>query len=137
LLVDMNANTAEFKDQVRMVDDTSILTADSVTITLRPAAEGENKLDAEISTADIRQMVARGHVIFRKTDGTAAEADEVVLEYASSQITLVGKDAMLSGPSFVLRGGRIIIYQKMGELTAEGSPRGRVRVTVTTSSKRK
>lgn len=136
LVVDMNGDTAEFSGQVRIVDDTSTLAADSVAIRFRQAGEGENQLNAEISAADIRQMVAHGHVSIRKTDGTAAEADEAILETASSQITLVGTDAMISGPTFVLRGGRIILYRKEGELTAEGGPHGRVRITVNARSAR-
>ncbi len=131
LVVDMSGDTAEFSGQVRIVDETSTLTADKVMIVFSPpAGEDEDRLNTELSTAEIRRMIARGGVRIRKSDGTAAEADEVIIENMSSVVTLVGSDAVIMGPGLVLRGSRIILNQKEGDLKAESAPHSRVRVTV-------
>jgi hypothetical protein len=88
----MNANTAEFSDQVRMVSDTYTITADILTIHFKPQAEGQSRMQSAVSGKDISRMVARGSVIIR-TESLTASSDVAEYEPDAGRVTLSGGGA--------------------------------------------
>jgi hypothetical protein len=86
----MNANTAEFSDQVRVLTDTYTITADILTIYFKSQAEGQSRMQSAVSGQDISRMVARGRVVIRSESLTAL-ADEAEYEPDTGRITLSGE----------------------------------------------
>lgn len=124
LVADMNANTAEFSDQVRVVDDTYTVTADILTIHFKPQAEGQSRMQSAVSAQDISRMVARGRVVLR-TESITARAAVAAYEPDTGLVTLSGEgagSAAAKTPGGIAADGR-------PTPAAEAAP-GRVHVTV-------
>lgn len=134
LVADMNANTAEFSDQVRMVDDTYTITADILTIHFKPQAEGRSRMQSAVSGKDISRMVARGSVIIR-TESLTASSDVAEYEPDAGLVTLSGERPASPRPASAKALGGVPAGGGKPSAAAEAIP-GRVRVTVLPSPDR-
>ena len=128
LVADMNSNSAEFSGQVRVESEAYMITADSLTVQFKPAAEGRKRLDATISANDISRITARGRVLIR-TDTLTAVAEEAVYEPDADRVSLMARDA-LSPPTVRTRDRRTAASSQRGLSAAREPTPERVRVTV-------
>jgi lipopolysaccharide transport protein LptA len=128
LVADMNANTAEFSDQVRVVDDTYTITADILKLHFKPQADGQSRLQSAVTAKDISRMVARGRVMIR-TESITARADVAEYEPETGQVTLSGAGAAPQRTAAANTPEGPAAGYSRPPSAAEASP-GRVRVTV-------
>jgi len=135
LVADMNANTAEFSDQVRMVNDTYTITAEILTIHFKPQAEGQSRMQSAVSGKDISRMVARGSVIIR-TETLTASSDVAEYEPDAGRVTLSGGGAASPSPAPAKTSGGAPAVAARPTAPAESIP-GRVRVVVLPTSDRR
>lgn len=135
LVADMNANTAEFSDQVRMVSDTYTITADILTIYFKPQAEGQSRMQSAVTGKDISRMVARGDVIIR-TDTMTASSDVAEYEPDAGLVTLSSEAAASPNPAAAKASGGVPAVAGRSTAPAESIP-GRVRVVVLPSAGRR
>jgi hypothetical protein len=135
LVADMNANTAEFSDQVRVRTETYTVTADILTIHFKPPAEGQSRMQSAVSGQDISRMVARGKVIIR-TENLTASADVAEYEPGTGQVTLSGEGPASPRPAAAKAPAGVAAGATRPTAAAEGIP-GRVRVTVLSSPDRR
>jgi lipopolysaccharide export system protein LptA len=128
LVADLNSNTAEFSGQVRVESEAYTITADSLTVQFKPAAEGQKRLDATISANDISRITARGRVLIR-TDTLTAGAEEAIYEPDADRVSLMAREAL--SPSAVRTKDRRTAASSQGKPSAAREPAPeRVRVTV-------
>ncbi len=135
LVADMNGNTAEFSDQVRMVNDTYTITADILTIYFKPPVVGQSRMQSAVSGKDIARMVARGRAIIR-TESLTARSDVAEYEPDTGQITLSGEGATSPSPAAEKARGGVPAGAGRPTAAAEAIP-GRVRVTMLPSPDRR
>jgi lipopolysaccharide export system protein LptA len=128
LVADMNANTAEFSDQVRVVNDAYTITADILTLHFKPQAEGQSRMQSSVSGKDISRMVARGRVIIR-TGSLTASAELAEYEPDTGRVVLAAGGAAKTPADVSVGSGR--------PAAAAEAPPGRVRVTVRPSPDRR
>jgi lipopolysaccharide export system protein LptA len=98
LAADMNADTAEFSGQVRVVDDITTTTADRLTVHFKPGADGQHRLAGAASAKDISRMVARGRVVVR-TQNLTAGGDAGEFEPDTGRAALWGEKSAASRPA--------------------------------------
>jgi len=128
LVADMNSDTAEFSGQVRVESEAYTITADHLTVQFKPAAEGQNRLNATISANDISRITARGRVLIR-TDTLTASADEAVYEPDLERVSLTAQDAL--SPSGVrTKDRRTAASSQRGPSAGREPAPKRVKVTV-------
>jgi lipopolysaccharide export system protein LptA len=84
-----------------------------------PAAPGDDQL----TTGNIKQMIAEGHV-FYVTQNETARADRMVYDAPPDTITLTGGVIVVQGKN-VLRGDKMVIDRKTGLTTAASDATGR------------
>jgi lipopolysaccharide export system protein LptA len=135
LVADMNANTAEFSDQVRMVNDAYTITADILTIYFKPQAEGQSRMQSAVSSKDISRMVARGSVIVR-TESLTASSDVAEYEPETGRVILEGERPALPSPAAARTSGRVLAVAGRPSVSDESIP-GRVRVVMLPSPDRR
>jgi len=135
LVADMNANTAEFSDQVRVLTDTYSITADVLTIHFKPQAEGQSRMQSPVSAKDISRMVARGRVIIR-TESLTASADVAEYEPDTGQVTLLREAHASLRPAAAKTPGAVAAGAGRPTAATEVIP-ARVRVMVTPSADRR
>jgi lipopolysaccharide export system protein LptA len=128
LVADMNANTAEFSDQVRLVDDAYTLTANILTFHFKPQAEGQSRMQSAVSAKDISRMVARGRVVIR-TESLTASAEVAEYEPDNGRITLSADESTAQRTAAAKTPPGDFTSAGRPAAPAEASP-GRVRVTV-------
>jgi hypothetical protein len=128
LTADMNANTAEFSGQVRVVDDVYTITADSLTVHFKPQAESQSPMAGAVSGKDISRMVARGRVVIRSQRLTAI-SDAAEYEPDAGRAILWGEKTAPPGPAAPRNHGGAISSEAGLPAGATLSP-GRVRVVV-------
>lgn len=134
LLVDLNADTAEFSGNARLAEKNTVTTAETLTVYTEPRSEGTRSAAADPDQVVVKRVIARGGVVVRAEDSTA-EAEEAVYEPGTETLTLTGRQATLQSPSTALGGRRIVISTRTNHLTAEGGPAGRVSVVIRPSSR--
>jgi LPS export ABC transporter protein LptC len=131
LAADMNAHTAEFSDQVHVVDDAYTITADRLTVHFKPRAEDQSRMASAVYSRDLSRMVARGRVVIR-TQGLTAGGDAGEFEPDTGRAALWGeKGASASAAATKDPGGAV-----RAPASAETVP-GRVRVSVMPSADRR
>ena len=131
LAADMNADTAEFSDRVRVVDDVYTITADRLTVHFKPQAEGQSRMAGAVSSRDLSRVVARGRVVVR-TQGLTAGGDAGEFEPDTGRAALWGEKAPSPGSAAINDRGRA----DRPSANAEAAP-GRVRVAVIPSADRR
>lgn len=131
LAAEMNANTAEFSGQVRVVDDIYTTTADSLTVHFKPQAEGQSRMAGAVSAKDIARMVARGRVVIR-TQSLTAGGDVGEFEPDTGRAALWGEKTASPSPAATKNQGGAA----RPSAGAETVP-GRVRVAVVPSADRR
>ena len=131
LAADMNADTAEFIDRVRVVDDVYTITADRLTVHFKPQAEGQSRMAGAVSSRDLSRVVARGRVVVR-TQGLTAGGDAGEFEPGTGRAALWGEKAPSPGSAAKKDRGRA----DRPSANAEAAP-GRVRVAVIPSADRR
>jgi lipopolysaccharide export system protein LptA len=135
LTADMNANTAEFSGQVRVVDDVYTITADSLTVHFKPQAEGQSRMAGTVSGKDISRMVARGRVVIRSQRLTAV-SDAAEYEPDSGQAILWGEKTAPPGSAAPRNHGGAVSSEAGLPAGVALSP-GRVRIVVMPSADRR
>lgn len=135
LVADMNANTAEFSEQVRVVSDTYTITADILTVHFKPQAEGQSRMQSAVSAKDISRMVARGKVLIR-TESLTASSDVAEYEPEAGLVTLAGEGSPPQNPASAKASRGIPAAAVRPTAAAEAIP-GRVRVIVSPSPDRR
>ncbi len=98
LAADMNADTAEFSGQVRVVDDVYTTTADRLTVHFKPGADGQRRMAGAASAKDISRMVARGRVVVR-TQNLTAGGDAGEFEPDTGRAALWGEKTAAPRPA--------------------------------------
>jgi LPS export ABC transporter protein LptC/lipopolysaccharide transport protein LptA len=129
LLVDLNADAAEFSGNARLTEKNSLTTAETITVYAVPRPEGARSAAADPDQVAVERVVARGGVVIRTEESTAA-ADEALYEPATETLTLTGRQATLQSPSASLGGRRIVVSMRTHQLSAEGGAEGRVAVVL-------
>jgi lipopolysaccharide transport protein LptA len=136
LMVDMNANTAQFSGRVRLTQEGTVITADLLTIHYtNPPQAAEAPATRDLSTTHVAKMVAQGQVDIQLANGAAA-AQEAIYEPEADRLTLCGPDAFVASGGSTLTGQRVVFIRKEGRLTAEGKPPERVVFTLLPAPKR-
>jgi lipopolysaccharide export system protein LptA len=135
LEADLNANTAEFTGQVRVVDDAYTLTADSLSIFFKPQADAPSRLRRGFSARDATKIVARGRVVIRSQD-LSASSDGAEYEPDAGRATLWGEKTSavrIAGPTAPDAGPSSAAEPPAG--TAPST--GRVRVVIAPMAKQR
>ncbi len=127
LLVDMDADSAEFSGRARLVEKNTVTTADTLTVHTAPRSDRTGSDAAPLEEVVVNRVVARGRVRIQ-TNGSTAEAEEAVYEPAAGTLSLTGRHTALKSPSATVRGERVVISPRTNDLTAEGGSAGRVSV---------
>jgi lipopolysaccharide export system protein LptA len=135
LVADMNANTAEFSDQVRMVNDTYTITADILMLYFKPQAEGQSRMQSKVTGKDISRMVARGEVVIR-TETMTASSDVAEYEPDAGLVTLSSEVAASPNPATAKASGGVPAAAGRSTTSPELIP-GRVRVVILPSPNRR
>lgn len=134
LLVDLNADSAEFSGRARLAEKNTVTTADTLTVYTAPRPERTGSVAADPDQVVVQRVIARGGVVVRAEDSTA-EAEEAVYEPGAETLTLTGRHATLQSPSAAVHGRHIVISMRTNHLTADGGPDGRVSVVIAPSSR--
>ncbi len=135
LLVDLEADSAEFSGRVRLAEKNTTTTADQITVYTAPRPEHAGSTTPDPDQIDVDRVIARGRVVVQSGD-TSAEAEAALYEPETGTLTLTGRDATLRSPSVTLRGQRVVISMRTNRVAAEGGPSGRVSVVVSPSGTR-
>ncbi|MFO7707554.1 MAG: LPS export ABC transporter periplasmic protein LptC [Desulfobacterales bacterium] len=135
LLVDLDADSAEFSGRARFTEKNTVTSADSITVYTAPRQGRSGTTAADLEAVAVDRVVARGRVVIQAENSTA-EAEEAVYEPDTGALTLTGRHAELRSPSVTLRGQRVVVSMRTNEMTAEGGPAGRVSVVWTPSGSR-
>jgi LPS export ABC transporter protein LptC len=131
LAADMNADTAEFSDQVRVVDDVYTITADRLMVYFKPRAKGQSLTAGAVSSEDLSRVVARGRVVVR-TQGLTAGGDAGEFEPGTGRAALWGEKTAATSSGAVKDPDRSVRPSANAETVL-----GRVRVAVMPSAARR
>lgn len=101
LEAEMDADTAEFSDAVRVDGDGYTITADRLTIQFQQGSIGRTRPAETISAEEISRMTARGRVRIQ-TDSLTAEAEQAIYE-PNTGMAWLGPAPAAEAPSSGLR----------------------------------
>lgn len=124
MLADNNDRFAEFAGNVRAVQGTTVITADTLRIYLGRASEAKTERPAE--TADgIQRLVASGRVTIL-FDGKTATCDQAEYLTETRVLVLTGTQSTVVSADNTVSGSKITLYRADGRVTVEGGATRRV-----------
>jgi lipopolysaccharide export system protein LptA len=131
LVVDRDANTAEFLKNVTVTRADGRLTADRVLIYYRDTAgaEGEGNSAGAIKSG-IDKMIAEGHVRIETSELTA-EAERAVYSHPKQTIVLTGPKTRLRSGNNSVAGSSITLYIDKERIVVVGDAKTRVEAVLT------
>ena len=118
---DNRSRTFVFKGNVKVVQDTTVITSERLKI-LYVADDGE-PTTAPDAGGRIRDIEASGNVVIL-FDGRTAKSDKALYSADQETLTLIGdKATIIDGPN-TIRGSKITLYRAKDRITVEGSREG-------------
>ncbi len=135
LLVDLDADSAEFSGRARLAEKNTVTTADIITVYTAPRSERAGSTSPDPDQMVVNRVVAHGRVVVQSGDSTA-EAEEAVYEPNAGTLTLTGRHTTLRSPPATVRGQRVVISTRTRHMTAERGSAGQVSVVLTPSGAR-
>jgi lipopolysaccharide export system protein LptA len=131
LVVDREANTAEFAGNVNVTRTDGHLTADRLVVYYRNAARETPKENRSGDlNSGIDKMVAEGHVRI-ETPQIVAEAEKAVYRQSDRTIVLSGANARVSSGNNSVAGSSITLYIDKESISVVGDAHQRVEAILT------
>jgi lipopolysaccharide export system protein LptA len=131
LVVDRDANTAEFLKNVTVTRADGRLTADRVLIYYRDTAGAEDEGNsAGAIKSGIDKMIAEGHVRIETSELTA-EAERAVYSHPKQTIVLTGPKTRLRSGNNSVAGSSITLYIDEDKFVVVGDAETRVEAVLT------
>lgn len=131
LIVDIEADTAEFSGDVHIERGVMSITADYVKLHFMPGQEAADI--GELDDSAIEKIEARGHVLMLQ-EGTRARSDTAVYDPQTETLVLEGAGTTVTRGASTIEGDRIELNASQGRLTVHGGGSGRVKAVIATGS---
>lgn len=117
LMVDSDANMAEFSGNVQAIQGQTIITSDSLQIYYKSTKASDGKSAGPNQDA-IEKIIAKGRVTIRLDDKTA-EADQAVYTTEDKILTLSGDRSRITSGKDSITGAKIIFNRANGKIKVE------------------
>ncbi len=127
MLVDMDREWAEFSGRVRLDQNATVTTTDTLTVHYTVPAKRTGPATGSPEDVTLTRIVARGNVAVTRAEVTAT-ADEALYDPAAGSLTLTGRPATMKSPSALVRGERIVVFPHTRRLRAESGSAGQAAV---------
>jgi lipopolysaccharide export system protein LptA len=115
---------AEFVGDVRASQGNFVITSERLRIYYRD--DPDRNKDQTGSQESIKRIVANGNVQV-SSEKYEAKTDQVEYDLDTQVIVLTGENSTVTSGKNILKGSKITVYRKNGQMTAERSPQKRVK----------
>ena len=125
LVIDNQANSADFTGHVKAVQGATEVTADKLTLYYH----GSDQSKSGNRSDNIKKIHAQGHVRIA-LDNRVAVSEQAVYTTADRLLVLTGRNSQITSENNVITGNEIVFDRKSGRLKVDNKGEGQVKAVI-------